>query len=240
MVIRVMIPLLLAVCSCYGQAVASDLPDSCCTYSKVSDSLFAIANSPSPMRHFALLYYRSTLRIEQHSSTLKPVDQQLLEREVYAFYVAVRKANEAYLRHYVAPPGSWQFYLSDTGRSTLFYNLAGLNAHINGDSHNTLKTTYTSEELKAFKPVYKSLDQVLVKMADSLYPHFRTVKAFDRAHRISLGGSKLYMRHLLYSWRRQQFRIAQCWYTKPKKYQRLAAKSVRRKAKWDAFAAKYF
>jgi hypothetical protein len=214
--------------------------DSCCTFGKVNDSLYAMANSPTPMRHFAALYHHCTLLIANHALALPPDNKALLQREVYAFYTAVCRANNQYLQHYQAPSGSWQFYFSDTAQAPLYFYLAGLNAHINGDSYPTLISTYSAQELRLFKPVYKQLDPVLMKVSDSLYTLFRHVKAFDRAHVISLGGSRLYVRHLLRSWRRQQFSIAQAWYANPKRYTRLAGKAAKRKAKWDAFAAKYF
>jgi hypothetical protein len=214
--------------------------DSCCTYSKVADSLFTLANSPSPMRHFAALYHHTTIVIAGHAMALPPAGRAFLEREVYGFYTAVRRANNQYLQHYEPPSGSWQFYFSDTVQAPVFFYLAGLNAHINGDSYHTLKSTYSAEELRLFKPVYKQLDPVLMKVSDSLYTMFRHVKAFDRAHKLSLGGSQLYVRHLLRNWRRQQFRIAQAWYANPIRYNRLAGKAAKRKAKWDAFTSKYF
>lgn len=207
-------------------------------YSQVSDieisllqKLDSVQQSNSIARHFAGLYFETTVRavdfFEQKGQKAKNFIERLETRFAGYFF----RSAEAFHKG-TTIPAEWRTYFSDTSLSPLQYQLLGINAHINGDIWQALTAEFSWQEIQENKKSYFDFHKALIKQYQAFYERSVSTNATTRLlHAGTLGLDKWYGKMMLGRWRKRQMELARLHFTDTsgfdKKIARLRQKMIR-------------
>jgi hypothetical protein len=204
----------------------------------VYDTLVAIQQQPGISSHFAQLYTSTYARINAYAATL-PIDKRnflmLFQQSFGEWFL------EAHYRYLKGQPIPWnwqRFFQYDTLQQLQYWFL-GINAHINGDMHQTLITTFSIDTLKRHRKTISEMRHSLRPFFDSLYSLPTSLNNFDRLHKISLGLDKLAFRNTFFFWRKRQLRMIDCYAKDRKRYDKKLARLRKHMLRWDKRAFKW-
>lgn len=174
--------------------------------------LDSVRQSHSVSKHFADIYFETTIGAVNYFSTADVRVQQLMERLELQFASYFFRAAEAYkLKEIIPPP--WQAYYEDSNASSLRYILYGINAHINGDIWQALTTAFTAAEIEEIKPLYFAYYVELQKEYDTIYRRALSQnKKLKLLHTLTIGLDKVYGKVLLKRWRNRQVKLASLYF----------------------------
>ena len=196
-----------------------------------NDLLFkldSIAKSPSVSRHFAAIYFETTVGALDFFSHKEERIQQLMERLELKFADYFFQSAIAY-RDNDEIANVWKAYYADSASSQLSYLLYGINAHINGDIWQALTTSLTVEEMEEIKPHYFSYQRQLLKDYANYYSDaLETNKRIKAFHAASFGFDRWYGRILLKRWRKRQMKLAEIYFKNPALFEKKRA-AIQRK-----------
>ena len=169
--------------------------------------LDSIRHQPGPARHFAELYYLTTINASEFfRHALEPV-QSFMNRFELNFLKRFTDAADSF-RLGKSIPEVWKSYFADTTYSQLQYHLLGINAHINGDIWQALVTTAQADTLELYKKAYIRYGKGLLIIYRNIYRSALQDKQFRKWHNLSLGLSRTYGKLLLKHWRKRQWALA--------------------------------
>ena len=190
--------------------------------------LDSISHSPSISKHFAKLYYNTTVVADNFfadsDEKVRSFMQQLEDRFGDYFFEA------AHLYETGKPiPEVWSAYFSDTTLSETQYFLLGANAHINGDIWKALTTEFSLQDIQENKQGYFSFYKGLKKIyADVYETAISSAKKADLLHHLTFGFDRIYGKIMLKRWRKRQMQLAILYFTNKPKFER-KLKSVKSK-----------
>ena len=193
--------------------------------------LDSVRQSQSVSKHFADIYFETTIGAVNYFSKADERVQQLVERLELQFAYYFFQAAEAY-KQKEAIPRAWQAYFRDSSASSLRYILYGINAHINGDIWQALTTAFTAAEIEEIKPWYFAYYTELQKEYDIIYHSALSQnKKLKLFHRLTMGLDKAYGKIVLKRWRNRQVKLAVLYFNDrslfEKKLKKLQAKARR-------------
>ncbi|MBN8675750.1 MAG: hypothetical protein J0L56_16575 [Chitinophagales bacterium] len=193
--------------------------------------LDSVRQSNSISKHFAAIYFETTIGAVNYFSRADERVQQLMERLELQFASYFFRAAEAYAQNEKIPP-AWQAYYQDSSTSSLRYILYGINAHINGDIWQALTGTFTAAEIEELKPWYFAYYNELQKEYDTIYrralAHNKKLKLL---HTLTEGLDKAYGKIMLKHWRNRQIRLAVLYYNDRVLFEK-RLKKLQRKTRW--------
>ena len=173
--------------------------------------LDSVRHQPGPARHFAELYYLTTINAtEFFEQAPKPV-QSFMNRFESNFLQRFTDAADSF-RLGKSIPEVWKAYYADTAYSQLQYHLLGINAHINGDIWQALVATAYADTLELYKKDYIRFGKGLLLIYRDFYRSALLDKHFRKWHNLSLGMSRAYGKYLLKHWRKRQWTLASLYY----------------------------
>lgn len=193
--------------------------------------LDSVRQSHSVAKHFAEIYFETTIGAVNYFSGTDERVQQLLERLELQFAGYFFRAAEAYRQKEIIPD-AWQAYYRDSSASSLRYILYGINAHINGDIWQALTDAFTAAEIEELKPWYFAYYGELQKEYEIVYRRaLAQNKKLRLFHSLTIGLDKAYGKILLKRWRNRQVKLAVLYFNdRPlfeKKLKRLQGKTRR-------------
>lgn len=193
------------------------------------DTLGQIANSNTPAKYFAKLYYQTIVITNNH------ISQQPENIRKFVFGFEARFASyffNSYRNYLTNQPQDiiWQRYYSDTSFSELQYQFMGMNAHINGDMGKSLSDIYCLDTLKVYTPYLIKFQRSLNGLFDSIYVQTKKYKKIKRLHFLTLGTDKIIGKRLILRWRKKQVYLAQLYHCNKIKYEHIS-KRLKKKMK---------
>ncbi|MEI9810137.1 MAG: DUF5995 family protein [Bacteroidota bacterium] len=130
--------------------------------------LDSVRNSSSISRHFAEIYFQTTVNAVHFFSAADIKVQHLMERMETGFAGYFFRSANAYADNQVVP-GEWKAYYKDKNAPSLQYILFGINAHINGDIWQALTNEFSQKELDELKTPYFLYYKQLLKEYRRVY-----------------------------------------------------------------------
>lgn len=195
--------------------------------------LDSISNSSSMSRHFAAIYFETTIGAVNFFSTADKRVQELIERLELRFADYFFKSVNAY-RNNEPIPEVWKTYYADSNASSLRCILHGINAHINGDIWQALTTEFSVDEIKELKPHYFTYYKGLLKDYKKIYnAALESDKKMRTIHAASLGLDKWYGKLLLARWRKRQINLAELYFLDKEKFEKRLEKLKQKKNRLD-------
>lgn len=174
--------------------------------------LDSVRNSLSISRHFAGIYFETTIHAVHFFSEADIKTQSLMERMEKRFADYFFRSADAHESR-GAIPAEWKAYYQDTTASSLRYVLYGINAHINGDIWQALTAEFTAEEIKTIKEPYFLYYRELLKEYENVYEAALTSNPRIRLlHQLSFGFDKFYGKIMLHRWRKRQMQLADLYF----------------------------
>lgn len=174
--------------------------------------LDSVRKSPSIARHFAELYFETTLNAVHFFSQSDEKIKGLIDRMQLRFADYFFRSARAF-REGQEIPSAWKAYYSDTSAPALRCMLYGINAHINGDIWQAITTEFSPEEIRSLKPHYLAYRKGLLDIYAELYRRaLNSHNLVGVLHRTSFGMDKLYGKLMLKRWRRRQLRLSELYY----------------------------
>jgi Family of unknown function (DUF5995) len=213
---------------------------SCAGYAQNNDRAYAllgrldsIRNSPSVSRHFADIYFETTIHAVNFFSASDTRIQHLMSRMENRFADYFFRSVHAH-ENSLAMPDEWRAYYSDKDAPALRYILFGVNAHINGDIWQALTSEFSREELKELKPHYFLYYKELLKEYRMIYDE--ALKANPRIrllHHLSFGLDELFGKLMLKRWRKRQIRLAELYFADKPLFEKELNKLHRKRNRLD-------
>lgn len=200
--------------------------------------LDSISQSTSISKHFAKLYYNTTVVADNFfansDESVRSFMQRLEDRFGEYFFQAAysyKTGNKI--------PDNWSTYFSDTSFSEVQYFLLGANAHINGDIWQALTTEFSLEEIRKNKEQYFSFYNGLKKIYANVYhTTILSAKKAQLLHHLSFGVDKLYGKMMLKRWRKRQMQLALFYFTNKLRFEKKLTRLKRKMAKLDRLICK--
>ena len=163
--------------------------------------LDSIKKSQSVARHFAELYFNTTVKAIDHFSNRSKKENDFIQRFETRFAEFFFCSAEAHSRC-IPIPREWKTYFADTALSPLQYKLLGINAHINGDIWKVLTVEFSLDEIKENKGSYFSFQKRLKDQYREFYVSSRESSAKIRMLHVATAGlDKLYGKMMLTRWK---------------------------------------
>ncbi|MDP4265168.1 MAG: DUF5995 family protein [Bacteroidota bacterium] len=179
----------------------------------VLGQLDSIRKSPSVSRHFADIYFETTLGAVNFFSAADSKVQGLIDRMEKRFADYFFRSVYAHENSAVVPY-EWKAYYADGTAPMLRYILFGINAHINGDIWQALTTEFSLQEIRELKPWYFQYQKGLLKDYRRIYNSaLASSPKIKLLHVISFGFDRAYGKILLSRWRKRQMKLAELYYT---------------------------
>ncbi len=200
--------ILLAVLVFPASAARSQSPAAEPSVLQVLDS---VRHQPGPARHFAELYYLTTINATEFFRLAPEPVQTFMNRFEMNFLKRFTDAADSF-RLGKSIPEVWKSYYADTTYSELQFHLLGINAHINGDIWQSLVATANADTLALYKKDYIRFGKGLLMIYRDFYRSALLDKQFRKWHNISLGLSRTYGKFLLKHWRKRQWTLANLFY----------------------------
>lgn len=182
--------------------------------------LDSVSKSPSVSRHFASIYFQTTVNAIDFFSKQDKKGQELIQRLELKFadYFFV-SANACKERNAIAD--QWKEYYADTAGSSLVSILHGVNAHINGDIWPALVDEFSYTELQELKKYYFRYFDKLSEIYDMVYEKgYKDSRNIRLLHILTLGYDKKYGKMMLSRWRKRQWRLAELYFTNKKLFEK--------------------
>ena len=180
--------------------------------------LDSIKKSQSVARHFAELYFSTTVKAIDHFSTRSKKENDFIQRFEIRFAGFFFCSAEAHSQQ-IPIPREWKAYYTDTALSPLQYKLLGINAHINGDIWKVLTIEFSLDEIKKNKDSYYSFQKRLRDQYREFYISSRKSSAKIRIlHAATAGLDKLYGKMMLTRWRKRQLQLAILYFNNTQKF----------------------
>lgn len=198
----------------------------------LNESLYSISRGNSISKHFARLYYSSSLAADTYANSKPGAAAAFLHRFKDSFVIYFLDA-AARREQGLAQTYSWQRYYSDTGLNHFQYYLLGMNAHINGDMWQALARAHSYDSIKKYRRVLLAFQKPLAIQFDSVYHSLGKNKKLKRLHLLTLGADRWYGKKLLRRWRVNQIKLALLYYSNPGKFRRRLVKTTRYKERLD-------
>ena len=200
--------------------------------------LDSIRMSTGKASYFAELYLQTTMAAEMYIQTLPSEERQLMKKleQNFAsyFFRAVEADNSGN-----EVPDEWKNYFNGKQLSGLQRKLMGANAHINGDICQALVSSFSLEEIKMLKPVYKKYNKTINKVFGDLFESaIGSHKRLRNLHSITLGLDKVYGKMMLQKWRNRQLRLAVFNFERLKKFERVKKRTANKKERIDRMIIK--
>jgi hypothetical protein len=184
------------------------------------EKLDSISKTQSISRHFARLYYYTTVEAVNFFAGSEDETRGFMEKLEENFGDYFIRAAQAFENKQTIPV-NWRYYYADTNRSAIQYLLLGANAHINGDIWKALTSGFSLQEIRAAKKEYFHFNKGLKKIYAAVYQAaIADSKKIRRLHRFSFGFDKLYGKLMLKKWRKRQMQLALCYFTDKKKFEK--------------------
>lgn len=200
--------------------------------------LDSISQSPSISKHFAKLYYNTTVVADNFFASADEPVRSFMKRLENRFGEYFFEAAQSY-KYGTSIPENWSAYFSDTGFSEAQYFLLGANAHINGDIWQALTSEFSLKEILDNKEPYFNFYKSLKKIySDVYYTTIISAKKAELLHNISLGFDKVYGKLMLRRWRKRQMKLAILYFTDKRRFERKLDKLKRKMAKLDRLICK--
>lgn len=191
--------------SCNSHPVPAQISDRSLTLLVRLDS---IRQSSSVSKHFADIYFETTIGAVNYFSKADERVQQLMERLELQFASYFFRAAEAH-REKENVPRPWQAYYQDSNAPSLRYILYGINAHINGDIWQALTSAFTAAEIEELKPWYFGYYRELQQEYEAVYRRaLAQNKKLRFLHALTMGLDKAYGKIMLKRWRNRQMKLA--------------------------------
>lgn len=195
--------------------------------------LDSISNSASVSRHFANIYFETTVGAVNFFGSADKRVQELIERLELRFAEYFFLSANAHRDGHPIPE-VWKAYYADSNATSLRYILHGINAHINGDIWQVLTTEFSANEIKELKSAYLSYQRGLLKNYRTFYAiAFESNMKMRKIHVASLGLDKWYGKLLLARWRKRQMQIAQLFFSDKEKFEKRLKKLKQKKTHID-------
>lgn len=170
--------------------------------------LDSMKRSRSVARHFAELYYSTTVKAADFFLNRSKKENDFIHRFETRFANFFFRAAEAHDQH-IPVSREWKAYFADTVLSPLQYKLLGINAHINGDIWKVLTVEFSLEEIKKNRDSYFSFQKKLKDQYREFYVSSRKSSARIRLLHVATAGlDKLYGKMMLTRWRKRQLQLA--------------------------------
>jgi Family of unknown function (DUF5995) len=182
--------------------------------------LDSIRNSSSVSKHFAGIYFVTTIRairfFSKADTNVQHLADRLEKRFAYYFFRSVyAHENNSDI------PNEWKTYYADKGSPMLRYILFGINAHINGDIWQALTAEFSLEEIRQLKPAYFLYQKDLVENYKTIYQlAIESNPRIKLLHSLSFGLDKIYGKIMLHRWRKKQIKLAELYYTDRKLFEK--------------------
>jgi len=218
----------------YNSAVVAQYEKAIAVY----DTLVAIQKQPGISAHFAALYTATYAHINGYAAQQTKSKQDFLMEFQRVFGEWFLKAHY----HYKAGepiPFNWQRFFKYDTLTQLQYWFLGINAHINGDMHQTLLASFPEDTLKMHRSTIKDMRRNLEPFFDSLYNIPSSSKKFERLHKMSLGMDRMVFRNAFFSWRMRQLRMIDTYFKNRKRYDRRLKRLQKEMLRWDNRTFKY-
>ena len=182
--------------------------------------LNSISQSPSISKHFARLYYNTTVIADNFFARSEEAFRSFMQRLENRFGNYFFEAAQSYITGKNIPE-VWSAYFSDSSFSEIQYFLLGANAHINGDIWKALTTEFSLQEIRDNEEEYFSFYKGLKKnYSDVYYVAITSAKKAGLLHQISLGFDKMYGKIMLKRWRKRQIHLAILYFTNEARFRR--------------------
>ncbi len=180
--------------------------------------LDSIKKSESVARHFAEIYFSTTVKANDHFLNRSKKENDFIQRFEARFANFFFQSAEAHSQRSPVPR-EWKTYFADTALSPLQYQLLGINAHINGDIWQVLTVEFSLEEIKENKDSYFSFQKRLKDQYREFYVSSRKSSSTIRLlHAATAGLDKLYGKMMLTRWRKRQLQLAFLYFSNPQKF----------------------
>ena len=181
--------------------------------------LDSIQRSQSVARHFAELYYSTTVKATDFFLNRSKKENDFIERFERRFADFFFRSADAHMQH-IPIPREWKAYFTDTALSPLQYKLLGINAHINGDIWKVLTDEFSFGEIKENRDSYFSFQKRLKDQYREFYALSRQSSAKIRLlHATTAGLDKLYGKMMLTRWRKRQLQLALLYYNNRQRFE---------------------
>lgn len=180
--------------------------------------LDSLKNCPSSSRHFADLYFNTTVKAVNYFLNRPRPEKNFIQQFETRFADLFFRSVDAHSRH-LDIPREWKAYFTDTALSPLQYKLLGINAHINGDIWQAFTTGFSLKEIEENKTAYFSFQKGLTQQFREFYAESRKASSKIRLLHVATAGlDKLYGRIMLVKWRKRQLQLAILYFTNRKKF----------------------
>ncbi len=180
--------------------------------------LDSIQKSQSVARHFAELYFSTTVKAANYFLNRGKRENDFIQRFEKRFAEFFFSSAEAHMQR-IPVPGEWYTYFTDTALSPLQYKLLGINAHINGDIWKVLTVEFSLEEIEENRDSYFSFQKGLIQQYREFYVSCRKTSSKIRMlHVVTAGLDKLYGKMMLTRWRKRQLQLAFLYFNDPQKF----------------------
>lgn len=199
---------------------------------RVYDTLSAILIQPGISSHFAALYTSTYTRINTYASRLPKDKRDFLMQFQQSFGEWFLEAHYNYLNG-DSIPWNWQRYFRYDSLQPLQYWFLGINAHINGDMHQTLLATFPADTLRIHRKTIAEMRHSLQPFFDSLYRLPTNLVRFRRLHHVTLGMDRLAFRYLFFRWRMRQLRMIDLHQKNTKRYDKRLKRLRQIMIHWD-------
>lgn len=181
--------------------------------------LDSISKSSSITRHFASLYFETTVLSIVFFANADPAVKSFIERLENNFAGFFFQSADAYFNK-TEIPVVWQSYYRDSTLSTLQYKLLGINAHINGDIWQALTSEFSGKELMKNRNIYLRFQKALQKQYLRFYDEYVSSNLkTGLLNNTTLGLTKIYGKMMLSRWRKRQLRLAILYHTDKTKFE---------------------
>lgn len=202
------------------------------------DTLQQIAQSNTPAKYFAQLYYKAIEKTNDYADS-KPDSVKAFIFGFESLFAPV--FFQSYQNYITKQPQifAWQRYYADTSLNELQYHFMGMNAHINGDMWLALKDKYCYDTLKKYRGFLLQFQKVMNTYFDSIYVSTANYKKMRRLHLFTLGFDKFMGRRMILHWRKRQEHMAMLFYSDPRKCERTWQRLQKKMTRYDRFALQW-
>ena len=182
--------------------------------------LDSLKKSESVAKHFAELYFSTTVRATNYFLNRSQREQDFIRRFEIRFASFFFRSAEARTQS-ISVPREWKAYFADDELSPLQYQLLGINAHINGDIWQALTAEFSLEEIQENKDSYFSFQKGLIKQYSEFYVASRKASSTIRLLHVTTAGlDKLFGKLMLIRWRKRQLQLAVFYFSNKQKFNR--------------------
>lgn len=180
--------------------------------------LDSLKKSQSVAKHFAELYFSTTVRATNYFLNRSQREQDFIRRFETRFAGFFFRSAEARTQN-ISIPVEWKTYFTGDELTPLQYQLIGINAHINGDIWQALTTEFSLAEIRENKDSYYSFQKGLILQYREFYVASRKSNSKIRTLHVATAGlDKLFGKMMLVRWRKRQLQLAVLYFNNRQKF----------------------